>query len=245
MHSVIGEGSTFTFELPLTGLTGEGSSQIDVSEGCFPGLEDHAPTTLEAEFGLSAAGNALIADDHPTNRLLIKSQLSRLGINSRYCADGEEAWKQICLSHPAILITDLRMPGLGGLELTRRIRRHEDLKSIRVVGLTAECSEAVIEDCMRAGMDKVLVKPVKLSELRRALVQIIGTGHDLPTSTSLTAFPEWHTQSAYPVFDTDNLVGAFGGIDESVRQMLRLLFIKLHRTYLSCTASRYCAMAIS
>jgi CheY-like chemotaxis protein len=64
---------------------------------------------------------------------------------------------------------DLRMPGIDGLETTRRIRQRLAGRPLRIVALTANAIDEDRADCMAAGMDDFITKPVKQSELRRLL----------------------------------------------------------------------------
>lgn len=77
----------------------------------------------------------LIADDHPTNRLLLKRQLNLLGYDVDEATDGVQALHKVSMQHYDLLITDVNMPNMDGFELTRKLR--EQNSSLPIWGLTA------------------------------------------------------------------------------------------------------------
>lgn len=75
----------------------------------------------------------LIADDHPTNRLLLKRQLNLLGYDVDEATDGVQALHKVSMQHYDLLITDVNMPNMDGFELTRKLR--EQNSSLPIWGL--------------------------------------------------------------------------------------------------------------
>lgn len=107
MVSHPGVGTTFTITLP-----------VKVSR-CAVRAPKVLPARQQALPGLSI----LIADDHPTNRLLLKRQLSTIGYSVDEACDGEEAENKLAGKHYDLLITDLNMPKKDGLALAASLRR--------------------------------------------------------------------------------------------------------------------------
>lgn len=76
--------------------------------------------------------------------------------------NGEDAWQAIQTNSYDLLLTDIRMPGLDGIELTRRIRALErdiDRPRMFIIGLSAHALEEVANECIEAGMDDFMSKP--------------------------------------------------------------------------------------
>ena len=112
----------------------------------------------------------LAVDDHPTNRHVIRSQLSLLGHHTDVAADGWEALRMMGQTGYDLVLTDLRMAGMDGFELARVIRRQEDPGSrMPILALTAQIREGEAERCISAGMDGCLFKRLDLPALSKAL----------------------------------------------------------------------------
>ncbi|BDG10549.1 sigma-54-dependent transcriptional regulator [Anaeromyxobacter paludicola] len=113
----------------------------------------------------------LVADDDPGVRYTLRELLETLGAEVAEAADGEEALRRFEARPPALLVTDLRMPGMDGLALLRRVR--ERSPAARVVVVTAHGSERQAVEAMKAGAFDYFRKPFETEELlavaRRAL----------------------------------------------------------------------------
>jgi len=112
----------------------------------------------------------LIADDHPTNRLLLRRQLSVLGHRVIEAADGEEALRMWQEHHVDLVITDCHMPVMNGVELTHAIRKTGEPTAIW--GLTANAQAAERKACLDAGMNECFFKPLRMKQLNAALHQL-------------------------------------------------------------------------
>ncbi|WP_447885402.1 response regulator, partial [Serratia fonticola] len=102
----------------------------------------------------------VIADDHPTNRLLLRRQLATLGYRVDEAIDGVAALALIEANPYDLLITDLNMPNMDGITLTRRVREFN--RDIIIWGLTANAQAEEKERCLAMGMNLCLFKPVDL-----------------------------------------------------------------------------------
>lgn len=136
----------------------------------------------------------LAVDDHPTNRHVIQTQLNLLGHDTATAADGREALQMLGASHYDLVLTDLRMPGLDGIELVGEIRRQEaaGLRPGRlpVLGLTAQIVAGEGDRCLAAGMDGCLTKPLNLMELRQALGRWAGAAPQPAIGQTGAAHPD-------------------------------------------------------
>lgn len=122
----------------------------------------------------------VIADDHPTNRLLLRRQLATLGYRVDEAIDGVAALALIEANPYDLLITDLNMPNMDGITLTRRVREFN--RDIIIWGLTANAQAEEKERCLAMGMNLCLFKPVDLPKLEAALQGVTGPSQADPLS---------------------------------------------------------------
>ena len=108
----------------------------------------------------------LVVDDDSDLVCLLSRQLTEAGYNVRPAGTGAEAFGIMLNDGPRIVIADWIMPGMDGIELCRRIRRHEGVAFAYIVLVTAtQTSDAQLEEAFRAGADDFLLKPINPAEL--------------------------------------------------------------------------------
>ena len=134
----------------------------------------------------SAGGvRVLLAEDNPINAMLAGTLLRREGAVVEHVESGEAALAALERGAYDIVLMDVRMPGLGGLESTRALRRRR--VETPVVALTANAFEDDRRACLEAGMDDFLVKPLSLDALRKALAKWTGPGWTRPRGRAKVA----------------------------------------------------------
>ncbi|HEX3322905.1 MAG TPA: response regulator transcription factor [Terriglobales bacterium] len=106
--------------------------------------------------------NILVVDDEPQITRVLKTTLSSQGYGVRTAADGEEALYEMKTWSPDLLITDLRMPGVDGLELCRRVRVDSRMP---IIILSVKGEEAIKVEALDAGADDYITKPFSVNEL--------------------------------------------------------------------------------
>lgn len=136
----------------------------------FTARVNQVSVQVEEQGPLPGTLDILIADDHPTNRLLLRRQLDTLGYYVDEAIDGVEALNMIHQRAYDLLITDLNMPNMDGITLTQQVREHNH--QIIIWGLTANAQSGEKERCLAVGMDLCLFKPVDLPQLKAALREI-------------------------------------------------------------------------
>jgi two-component system, cell cycle response regulator DivK len=102
----------------------------------------------------------LIVDDNPLNLKLIRVLLGAEGYNVRTCGDAEEALATLQGFRPALILMDIQLPGIDGLELTRRLKADPATRDIMIVALTAYAMKGDEEKARAAGCDGYLTKPI-------------------------------------------------------------------------------------
>jgi CheY-like chemotaxis protein len=109
----------------------------------------------------------MIVDDDASVRASLADALAERGLRISTAGDGREALERLAGEAVDLVLTDVRMPGMGGLELLRRIR--QQTPAVAVLLMTAYDDRTTVADAMRAGARDLLVKPLDLPELRRAV----------------------------------------------------------------------------
>ncbi|MFN7938174.1 MAG: response regulator [Bryobacteraceae bacterium] len=110
----------------------------------------------------------LLAEDNRINQVVAERMLEKLGCHADLVSDGGAAVEKARLQHYDLVLLDVQMPGVDGLEAARRIRASE-AAHIPIVALTATATVEDREACFQAGMDGYLSKPLTLNALRDAL----------------------------------------------------------------------------
>jgi signal transduction histidine kinase/DNA-binding response OmpR family regulator len=113
----------------------------------------------------------LVAEDHPVNQRITTRFLDKLGIAHEVVSNGEEALAALKRRDFDLVLMDVQMPVMDGLEATLAIRKFEGLRGthVPIVALTANVLEEHRKEAQQAGFDDYLAKPVKLEELRAKL----------------------------------------------------------------------------
>lgn len=112
--------------------------------------------------GAAGKGNILVVDDEPQITRVLKTTLSSQGYGVRTASDGDEALQMLKEWTPDLVITDLRMPNLGGLELCRQIRAKS---RIPIIVLSVKGEERIKVEALDAGADDYVTKPFGVHEL--------------------------------------------------------------------------------
>jgi CheY-like chemotaxis protein len=131
--------------------------------------------------------NVLIVEDNPVNQKVALRFLQRLGYRADSVANGIEAINAIGAHHYQLVFMDLQMPEMDGFEATRHIRRN--LPAHRqpcIVALTANALQSDRDQCLSAGMNDFVTKPIKLGEITDTIRRHFGASK--PTSASDTPF---------------------------------------------------------
>jgi signal transduction histidine kinase/CheY-like chemotaxis protein len=124
--------------------------------------------------------NVLVADDVASNRILIKEFLRHTAIVTIEAENGEMAVRLAKLHLPDVILMDLRMPFVGGLEALKKIDADDATRSIPVIALTASVMKEEKERIIKAGFDGYLTKPIQKSVLFQELIRFIAYSKKKP-----------------------------------------------------------------
>ena len=192
VESEVGKGSTFHFTVRLP-------------------LAKELPSDFDAPVAVPAAACAqlriLLAEDNPANQKLATYILQDRGHIVEIAGDGREAVRLTEQNRYDVILMDVQMPGMDGLEATAAIRKREDGgRRVPIIAMTAHAMKGDREQCLAAGMDGYLSKPIDAHEMI-AMVESLAAGGP-PSATAGTVSspptpPQAAERPATPVFDPE------------------------------------------
>lgn len=116
----------------------------------------------------------LAIEDNKVNMLLVSRVVEAEGYELLRAADGPEALELLKETRPDLILLDVNIPGINGLDLARMIKDDENLSSIPVVATTANVLVGDKERCLEAGCDEYLPKPLDIRRLREVMYEYLG-----------------------------------------------------------------------
>lgn len=116
----------------------------------------------------------MVVEDEPANQRLFRELLSRLGCTVMITGDGAEAVGLAQEQKPDMILMDIGLPGMSGLEATRTIRQNAATAGIPIVALSAYAMTEDRDRAMQAGCDAFVAKPFNIAELLRVVRRYLG-----------------------------------------------------------------------
>jgi signal transduction histidine kinase/ActR/RegA family two-component response regulator len=163
-----GRGSTFTLDFQVD-VGAAGAVEAGVPAFGAPSQGEREDETLSPLHGR----RILVVDDHPVNRRVIKLFLAPFDCDLVEVENGREALEALEAEAFDLVLMDVNMPVMDGLEATRRLRRDPRWVNLPVIALTADVMRTQIDTCLEAGMDAHIAKPIDLRDLLSVLVQVL------------------------------------------------------------------------
>ncbi len=160
LESEAGKGSTFHFTIKLKRQEGATPAQVIT------------PATVREKL---PPLRILVAEDSPTNQLIARATLTKAGHTVQIADNGRKAIQALEEGGFDLILMDVSMPEMDGLEATRAIRQREKEtgEHIPIIAMTAFATKEYREKCLEAGMDGYVSKPVKPDKLREAIAQFL------------------------------------------------------------------------
>ena len=199
-ESEVGKGSSFHFTL---------RAEVDGSARPLQ-LKDHS--LFDAGLGQRLPLKILLAEDNAVNQKLALRMLERMGYRADVAASGLEVLQALQRQPYDLVLMDMQMPEMDGLEATRQIVKEWKEARPRIIAMTANAMQEDREACLAAGMDDYISKPVQVADLQNAIEH---WGQTTVSSPSLSSY------STVPL--TDNDVDLPDAIDKKVLADLRTL----------------------
>ena len=116
----------------------------------------------------------LIVEDNPQNMRLIEMTLRDRGYNLLRAVDGEEALDVAMQEHPALIIMDIQLPKMSGLEVTKKLRETQGFGDTPIIAITAYAMKGDKEKALDAGCDLHLSKPINARKLPELIAQMLA-----------------------------------------------------------------------
>jgi signal transduction histidine kinase len=155
-----GAASTAVLHCPFVSASFDQIRQITARSATTAQARVYRPAK-EASDGL----NILVAEDNPTNQKLMVALLTTLGHACAIVSDGREVLEVCKTDRFDVILMDLNMPVMDGIEATMRLRSQESTRDVPVIGLTATTLNEDLERCRSAGMNDMLSKPIDWDQL--------------------------------------------------------------------------------
>ena len=176
VDSTLGNGSTFWFTAVLRKTEQTGTEALRESE-----------STAEQAIQRDHAGKKiLLVEDEPTNREIAQLLLTGVGFTVDLAENGLEAVAKARSSDYAAILMDMQMPVLDGLDATRQIRQLPDHQATPILAMTANAFDENKEQCVAAGMDDFIAKPVVPEVLYEILLRQLDKRQSRPAAGRLS-----------------------------------------------------------
>jgi len=161
VESEFGKGSCFTLQIPMYEDT------LPDTEISFKPNKDLLPVLKVKKF--------LIADDDEYSLLLLKTIFTNWELNADFVENGKKAWDLLQINSYDMVLTDIHMPVMGGIDLCRKIRsiKKKNYAEIPIVALTANVRETDLKEYIDSGMTECLVKPFDEAILNSMLSELL------------------------------------------------------------------------
>jgi two-component system cell cycle response regulator DivK len=136
----------------------------------------------------------LVVDDNADNRDLTQILLECEGFEVRLAEDAAQALSTLGSYHPKLILMDVQLPGMDGLELTRRLRQDPSLQGVIIVALSAYAMAAEKQNALAAGCDGYITKPINTRTFASAVRQYL----DAPARPAVEESGSTHDQQPPP-----------------------------------------------
>ena len=176
VESRIGQGSTFWFEIEVQMVEAETAM---------------APAWIVTGYA-GPRKKILIVDDVAENRAVVADLLTPLGFEVAEAANGREGLERAQSLHPHLIVMDIAMPEMDGLEAARRLRRLPAFRDVPIIALSASVSPGDSEQSLAAGMNSFLPKPFDVNRLLSQIAALLRLDwvHDRPAEAEALSEPE-------------------------------------------------------
>jgi signal transduction histidine kinase/CheY-like chemotaxis protein len=161
VHSVENEGTTF--ELIMEIVEKPADSEKTVNSKYL--------IAKNKEFAKNYPFYILIVEDNPINAKLLSKMLEKLGYSPKVATSGKKALQELKKNSYDLILMDLQMPEMDGIQTTTEVRKLKDYSQIKIIGVSANVSETKIQLALNSGMDAYIMKPIIWEEIMQSLIK--------------------------------------------------------------------------
>ncbi|MBS1524915.1 MAG: response regulator [Bacteroidetes bacterium] len=159
IESALHRGTSIFFSIQAKTLAeGERTESVQTQE----------KTVISADFALKFPLKIMVAEDNPINQKVIRQVLNKLGYQPVLVGNGKEVLEMVCTNPFDVILMDVQMPEMDGLEATRLIRGQKLAQPV-IIAMTASVMAEDKTQCLEAGMDYFVSKPISFDELMKKL----------------------------------------------------------------------------
>jgi len=244
VESEPGKGTTFKFTAKF-----ESGDKFQDAGGIFQNKLNNSPCDLHHENSIPDSFRVLMAEDNQFNQKLALILLKKIGISPDVVCNGKEAVEAVRNKKYDLVLMDIQMPEMDGIEATKRIRnyeseiRNENLKvknqkkisdsrlSIPIIAMTANATTQDREKCFAAGMNNYLSKPVQPEELFNAVKRVLSEKQNAENSevseTSEFLPVKNGSYDRKHIFDKEEFIDRLGGDEEAAKSIIKSMPVYL------------------
>ena len=178
---------------------------------------------LREELSTIEGAHILLVEDNEINQQVAREFLERLGLQVTVAADGEEALRVLQHETFDIVLMDLQMPVMGGIEASQHIRREERFRDLPVIAMTASAMLRDREECLAAGMNDHVAKPIDPNQLSEVLIKYIKPrqqAQKVALSTAPHRLAEISLPHEFPGFALHAVMKLLGGNQKLLKNLL-------------------------
>ncbi|OLP17886.1 hypothetical protein BST81_12565 [Leptolyngbya sp. 'hensonii'] len=184
--SAMNWGSQFTVTLPWTNGQSELQSEPDpLLHPSWLNLSSLNPQFATDGIDSSGFGPILLIEDNEINGARIRADLERHGFQVTIACNGLEALQITQVRQPALVLLDIQIPEMDGLQMIRYLRAGDHLPTVPIIAITSLMLPGDRDRYLAAGVNAYLVKPLQFKHLLQAMEPFIGDGHSFPVNANL------------------------------------------------------------
>jgi hemerythrin-like metal-binding protein/PAS domain S-box-containing protein len=196
LTSALGEGSIFSFEIQL----GMANPPPLAESGITPRIVLDASKLQQAAVGLVNV-RVLLVEDNPLNLQVAKTFLRNAGLNVVTANDGWQALDILAEHEFDIVLMDIQLPGLDGLEVTRQLRSQACFADLPILAMSAGITQDEQAKCQLAGMTDFIPKPIDPLSMIEKLAKALTDRSSTPAAESILAGTDSETHSQHQLHD--------------------------------------------
>ncbi len=156
LESAVGQGSTFTLTLPYV-------------EAACSEAEPEVRTLTPGKYHFTSENSVLLVEDNKVNQLVVVALFKRLGITLHLANNGKEGIERVAELKPNLVLMDIHMPVMDGLEATRLLRQNPAHRDLPIIAMSADAFEEQQAEARAAGMNDYTTKPIEFEKLIQLL----------------------------------------------------------------------------
>ena len=210
LSSTLGQGTVFTIVLRL-GVPSEQTLPLGSDQLLHKTAEEVAP--------ILSGLRILVVDDNTLNLTVATTLLANEGVLVSTAESGVEALQQVASQKFDLVLMDLEMPGMSGIEVTRKIRQSQSgIETLPIIAITAHAFPEMRKEVFEVGMNDLLSKPYKPEQLNTMIARWCSDANEpLPVAEQPQQKPE-----ALQIYDQQAALGNVGGDEKTAQQLLEM-----------------------